>query len=114
MKNAQELNGKNKKRLGSMALATALLSGFMLFSGASGAKADDWDGRGYDRQVQYTEWRAREAAENFGYYSREARHWRHENHEARERAEHYRRDYWKHRDRYEREHRYRYYDRDRY
>lgn len=95
---------QNMFRLGKMAIATAAL-GLVLFAGASTARADDGDGYRYRRQVQYTEWRAREAAERFGYYSREARHWRHENREARERLEHFRREQWKH-------HRYRDYDRD--
>jgi len=97
MKNQQGKCGK--KWMGSMALATAMLGGFMLISGATNAKAadrDDYDYR-YDRQVRYTEWRAHEAAERYGYYSREAKHWRHENHEARERGRHSRHEY---RDRY--------------
>ena len=95
-----------KRWFGSTALATAVLGGLLLFAGATNARADD-DGYRYERQVQYTEWRAREAAELFGYYSREARHWRHENHEARERLEHWRHEYREHR-------RYRDYDRDDY
>ena len=102
MKNVQSKYGK--KWMGSMALATAVLGGFMLFSGASNAKAADRDDYRYGRQVQYTEWRAHEAAERYGYYSREARHWRHENHEARERASHFRHERHerreRHRDRY--------------
>lgn len=95
MKNA------SRKWIGSMALATAVLGGFMLFSGVPNAKAADWDDHRYDRDVQYTEWRAHEAAERFGFYSWEARHWRHENHEARERrARHFRHEY---RERYERD-----------
>ena len=90
MKNVKSKSGQ--KWIGSMALATAVLGGFMLFSGASNLKAADWDdyGNRFDRRVQYTEWRAHEAAERYGYYSQEARRWRHENHEARERARHYR------------------------
>ena len=101
MKNLQTQSGKRWMR--SMALATAVLGGFLLFSGASNTKAADWDDYRYDRKVQYTEWRAHEAAERYGYYSREARHWRHENHEARERRQnHFRHEYREH------------YDRDRY
>jgi hypothetical protein len=105
MKNAQSKGGK--KWLGSMALATAVLGGFILFSGASNARAADWDDYGYyspyDRQVQYTEWRAHEAAERFGYHSREAKYWRHENHEARERAEHFRHEQRERRERHYRD-----------
>jgi hypothetical protein len=103
MKNAQSRHGK--KWMGTMALATAVLGGFMLFAGASNAKAVDWDDHSYDRQVRYKEWRAHQAAERFGYNSREARHWRHENHEAREREKHFRHEY---RERHERYHRDRY------
>jgi len=86
----------------SMALATAVLGGFMLFSGASYARAQDRDDYyRYDRQVQYTNSRAHEAAERYGYFSREAKHWRHENHEAKERQKHFRHEYREHhRDRY--------------
>ena len=108
-----DANSKTSRRWrGSLALATMVLGGFMLFAGASNVKADD-DFYRYDRQVRYTESRAREAEECFGYNSREAKHWRHENHEARERAEHYRKEYWKHRNRYERDRRDRDYHRNR-
>ena len=92
-----------------IALATAMLGGFLLLAGAPKAKAADGDDYAYDRQTEYTAWRAHEAAEQFGYYSREARYWRHENHEARERAERHRRHEWR-----ERHDRYYGYDRDRY
>jgi hypothetical protein len=105
MKNAQSQRGKIWK--GSMAFASAVLGGFMLFARASNAKAADWDDHPRDRQARYTEWRAHEAAERFGYNSREARYWRHENHEAREREKHFRHEYREHRERYDR-------DRDRY
>jgi hypothetical protein len=98
------MNGKHGRWIGKMSVAAAVLGATMLFAGASGARADEWN-RDYDRQVQYTEWRAHEAAERFGYNSREARHWRHENHEARERERHARHKYHEHewreyRDRY--------------
>lgn len=84
MRNAQSRHGK--KWMGTMALATAVLGGVMLFAGASNAKAVDWDDHSYHRQVRYTEWR-------------------HENHEAREREKHFRHEY---RERHERYHRDRY------
>jgi hypothetical protein len=95
------MKGKHGKWMGKISVATAVLGGVMLFAGAGGARADEWN-RDYDRQVRYTEWRAHEAAERFGYNSREARHWRHENHEARERERHARHEYREHagRDRY--------------
>jgi hypothetical protein len=89
--NAQSRHGK--RSVGTLALATAVLGGFMLFADASNAKAADWGDHSRDRQVRYTEWRAQEAAERFGYNSREARHWRHESHEAREREKHFRHEY---------------------
>lgn len=100
MKNEQR--GRGKKWMGSMALATAMLGGLMLFFGASNAKAQDRDDYYRDdRQVQYTNRRAHEAAERYGYFSREAKHWRHENHEAKEREKHLRHQYREHhRDRY--------------
>lgn len=96
---------RGKRWLTSMGLATAVLGGVLLFGGASNAKADD-DCYRVERNVQYTGWRAHEASEEFGYFSREARHWRHENHEARERLGHCRH---RHRDYYNRN-----YDRDDY
>jgi hypothetical protein len=107
MKNTQSKTGKISKS--TMALASAVLGGFMLFAGASNAKAADWDDHRRDRQVRYTEWRAHEAAERFGYNSREARHWRQENHEAREREKHFRHEFRERHERYDRDH-----DRDRY
>ena|SRR5579863_6182666 len=100
MKNEQRSRGK--KWMGSVALTAAALGGFVLFSGASNAQAQDRDGYYRDdHQVRYSEWRANEAAERFGYNSREARHWRHENHEAREHEKHFRHEYREHhRDRY--------------
>ena len=94
MSSVQNVN--RRKWLGSVTLATMALGGLLLFSGATNAKADNGDGYRYERKVQYTEWRAHEASENFGYYSHEARHWRHENHEARERLEHFRHEYREH------------------
>jgi len=46
------------------------LGGLMLFTGVSSAKAADWDDHPYDREARYTEWRAHEAAERFGYARR--------------------------------------------
>jgi hypothetical protein len=86
------------------ALAAAALGGFLLFAGAPGAKANDWDD--CNRRAAYTDSRYREAVERFGPYSREAKHWYHERHEAYERVEHYRHE-WRehHRDGYDRYHR---------
>ncbi len=75
-----------KSVLGRAALAAAALSGFLLFAGAPGAKANDWDD--CNPRAAYTDWRLHE---HFGYYSPQASHWRHERHEAYERLERYRR-----------------------
>jgi hypothetical protein len=58
----------------------ALALGGILFAGAPAAKANSWEE--CHRRVNYTEMRYREAVERFGPYSREARHWAHERHEA--------------------------------
>lgn len=79
---------------GKAALATAALGGFLLFAGAPGAKANDWDD--CNRRVAYSESRYHEAVEHFGPYSREARFWAHERHEAYERAGHYRHEWREH------------------
>jgi hypothetical protein len=91
-----------KSLFGKAALATAALGGFLLFAGAPGAKANDWDD--CNRDVRYSEFRLRESIRWYGYYSRQANHWRHERHEALEqrercRRERYRRE-WRERDRY--------------
>jgi len=79
--------------LGKTALATAAL-GFFLAAGAPAAKANDWDD--CNRRVSYTEWRYHEAVGHSGPYSREARHWAHERHEAYERQAHLRHEYREH------------------
>ena len=95
------------KSIGTIRLAAAVLGGFLLFAGAASAQAADRD-RDYDRQVQYTQWRAHQAAERFGYNSWEAKHWRHENHEAREREKHFWHEHREHRNEYRDYHRDRY------
>jgi hypothetical protein len=61
-------------------LAALALGGFLFLAGAPAAKAYDRDD--CYRRINYTEWRYREAVAHFGPYSREARHWAHERHEA--------------------------------
>jgi hypothetical protein len=78
-----------KSLLGKAALATAALGGLLLFAGAPGAKANEWED--CNRRVNYTDYRLRQSIDRYGYYSREANHWRHERHEAVERCERYRR-----------------------
>jgi hypothetical protein len=79
--------------LGKTAPATVAL-GFLLAAGAPAAKANDWDD--CNRRIAYTEYRYHEAVERFGPYSSEAHHWAHERHEAYERQEHLRHEYWEH------------------
>jgi hypothetical protein len=86
---------------GQAVLAGALLGGLLLFAGAPSAKANDWDNA--NRRVACSEWRLHEAIESFGYYSPEARYWRHERHEAYEQLERYRRYEWRERRRSEQE-----------
>jgi hypothetical protein len=71
------------------ALATFALGAFLFLAGAPAAKAYDRDD--CYRRVNYTEMRYRQAVERFGPYSREARHWAHERHEAYEHC----RAYWR-------------------
>jgi len=85
--------------LGKTALATAAL-GFLLAAGAPAAKANDWDD--CNRRISYTESRYHEAVEHYGPYSRQARHWDHERHEAYERREHLRHEYREHHRDYDR------------
>jgi len=64
-------------KFGKAALATAALSGFVLFAGVPSAKADNCQ-----RRVAHAQHELGEAIEDHGYYSRQADHWRHERHEA--------------------------------
>jgi len=75
-------------------LASLVLGSFLFLVGAPAAKANDWDD--CNRRVSYTEWRYREAVERFGPYSRQARHWAHERHEAYVRLEHCRHEWREH------------------
>lgn len=83
-----------KSVFGKALLASATLSGFLLFAGAPGAKGNDLDD--CNRRAAYTDYRLHEAVERFGYYSPEAAHWRHERHEAYERLERRRREWREH------------------
>jgi hypothetical protein len=66
---------------GKVALATAALSGFLIFAGAPSAQARDRDD--YRRPVaRYDNFREREAIERHGYYSPRAEYRRHERREA--------------------------------
>ena len=63
------------------ALASVVLGGFLIFSGATSAQAHDWDN--YRRPVvRYDDYRLHRAIERDGFYSHQADYWRHERHEA--------------------------------
>ena len=94
--------------LGKIVLATAVLSGLLLFAGAPSAKANDWDD--CNRRTAYAEFRLHQSIVYFGYYSPQAAYWRHERHEAYEQLERYRRREWK--ERAWREHEWRQHHRD--
>ena len=83
-----------RSNFGKAVFATAALSGLLLLAGAPAAKANDWDD--CNRRVAYANWRYNEAVERFGPYSRDARYWAHERHEAYERQEHLRHEYREH------------------
>ncbi len=99
---------RRKSVFGKTLLATAVLSGFLLFAGAPSAKANDWED--CNRRAAYAEFRLHQSIEFFGYYSPQARYWRHERHEAYEQLESYRRREW--RERAWREHEWREHHRD--
>jgi hypothetical protein len=74
-------------------LAATMLGGFLLFAVTPSAKANYWDD--CNRRAAYADWRYHEAVVHFGFYSPEARYWRHERHEAFEELERYRRHAWR-------------------
>jgi hypothetical protein len=85
------LQRKSVKTLLARLLPGVMLIVLALFAGAPRAKADDWDD--CNRRIAFANWQLHEAIEDYGYDSRQARHWRHELHEAYERQEHLRRKY---------------------
>jgi hypothetical protein len=73
-------------------IAPGIVLGALAFlAAAPRARADAWDD--CNRRIAYAHWQLHEAIEDHGYDSRQARHWRHELHEAYERQEHLRRRY---------------------
>jgi hypothetical protein len=92
-----QLHHLGKSLFGKTALATAALSGLLLFAGAPAMKAADRDD--CRRRIAKTERKLHEAIEDHGYYSRQANHWRHERREARERCGGEYRNNWRY-DRY--------------
>lgn len=83
-----------KSLLGKTLIASLALCGFLLFAGAPGAKANDWDDHNRRATVRYDDHRLHEAIEHHGYYSREANYWRHERREALEHGWRDRYGYW--------------------
>jgi hypothetical protein len=63
-------------------LAAAALAGLLLFVGAPQVRADD----NCQRRIAKADHKLHEAIEHHGYESKQAEHWRHELHEARERC----------------------------
>ncbi len=88
-----QLHRLGKSLFGKATLATAALSGFVLFAGVPSAKADNCQ-----RRIQHAEHELGEAIEDHGYYSRQADRWRHERHEAYEACEE--RGYYRNQDGY--------------
>jgi hypothetical protein len=88
-----QLHRLGKSLFGKAALATAALSGFILFAGVPSAKADNCQ-----RRIAKAEHELREAVDDHGYYSREADRWRHKRHEAYEACEE--RGYYRNQDGY--------------
>jgi hypothetical protein len=73
----------NSSFFGRMALASAALAGFLMFTGAPHLRADDDD---CQRRIAKADHKLHEAIEHHGYESRQAEHWRHELREERERC----------------------------
>jgi len=65
---------------GNAAIAAVALAGFLMFAGAPRARADD----DCQRRIAKADHNLHEAIEHHGYESKQAEHWRHELHNARE------------------------------
>ena len=70
-----------KRALGKLVLASAALAGFLLFTGAPRARADE---RECQERVAKADHKLHEAVEHHGWDSKQAEHARHDLHEARE------------------------------
>ena len=79
------------KLLKGLFFPTIALAGCLLFAGAPQLRADDDD---CQRRVAKADHKLHEAIEHHGYESRQAEHWRHELHEARERCWSIRHRWW--------------------
>ena len=66
--------------IGKAAIATAALAGFLMFAGAPQVRADD----DCQRRIAKADHKLHEAIEHHGSESKQAEHWRHELHNARE------------------------------
>lgn len=80
--------------LGKAAMAAVALGGFVLFTGAPAAKANDSDD--CNRRAAYADYRYHEAVEHSGPYSSSTRHWAHERREAFERCARHNREWREH------------------
>ncbi len=74
---------RGRRLLRGLLLPTLALAGCLLFAGAPQLRADYDD---CQRRVAKADHKLHEAIEHHGYESRQAEHWRHELHEARERC----------------------------
>jgi len=88
IKNRMRIAMKTNLLVGKLLTAATLATGLLV--AAPRAAADD----GCYRRTVYAEHRLHEAIEHYGYFSREANHWRHELHEAREHCWRERQQWW--------------------
>ena len=77
-----KLQTGEKKFVGRVVLASAALVGMLAFTGSQRAFADSDDG--CQHRIVKADHRLHEAVEHHGWDSKQADHWRHELHEARE------------------------------
>jgi hypothetical protein len=87
----QMLNHTKGVAFGKKIASAAMLAAVLLFVGVPRAAADD---DGCRRRVAHADHNLHEAIEHHGYTSRQANHWRHELHEARERCWREHKQWW--------------------
>ncbi len=83
---------RGAKSFGRVLLATAALVGMLAFAGTPRAYA--YDDERCERRIIKADHKLHQAIERHGWYSRQADHWRHELHEARERCWRERHRWW--------------------
>src|SRR6267154_6600748 len=90
------LNSPSLKSILGKIAPVIVLGALSFLAAAPRARADDWND--CNRRIAYARWQLHESIEDFGYDSRQARHWRHELHEEYEKQDHLRRKYHYERD----------------